>query len=181
MKRFTDASARLAATFGLLLTLTATLAAARDSNTAPTRVHVTWAAATSLSEVKDNPARRGTLRVNEWQKQLTDYVVRRADTLLPPGQQLDIAIDDIKLAGDFEPWQGPDAQDIRFMRDIYPPRVDLHYKLTDAHGTTIREGKARLRDLGYLQRPMLNDNDPLRYDKRLLGDWLSREFRNRAS
>ena len=41
---------------------------------------------------------------------------------------LQLTIDDIKLAGSFEPWRGPDAQDIRFLKDIYPPSMNLHYR-----------------------------------------------------
>lgn len=63
------------------------------------------------------------------------------------------------------------------MKDIYPPRATLHYRLTDASGATIREGESKLSDLAYLQRTTVaNSTDPLRYDKRMLDDWLTKEF-----
>ena len=95
---------------------------------------------------------------------------------LPPDEHLQVTIDDIKLAGSFEPWRGPDAQDIRFLKDIYPPRMDLHYRLTAADGSVIREGTSRLRDLAYLQHTVPTSTDQLRYDKRMVDDWLRREF-----
>ncbi len=62
------------------------------------------------------------------------------------------------------------------MKDVYPPRVDLHYRLLAADGTSIRDGDNKLRDMGYLQRTLPFSNDPLRYDKRLIDDWLRKEF-----
>ena len=140
---------------------------------------VNWAPTDKLTEVKQNPSQRGQLRPQDWMGELTSYLQRRADKQLPAGDQLDVTIDDIKLAGDFEPWHGPNAQDIRFMKDVYPPRIMLHYRLLGADGRTLREGSNKLLDLGYLERPLpTTDTDPLRFDKRLLDDWLRKEFRS---
>ncbi|MBS0569546.1 MAG: DUF3016 domain-containing protein [Proteobacteria bacterium] len=162
----------------LLLLLAAGAVAAQGAQDA--RVDVHWAANDKLSEVRENPFQRGILKPAQWQRTLGDFLRQRAARLLPADQRLEVTITDIKLAGDFEPWRGPQLNDVRFMRDIYPPRIDLHFRLTDASGATLREGSAKLRDLAYLQRTLPDESDPLRYDKRLLGDWLSREFRNRT-
>lgn len=142
----------------------------------PTRVQVAWAPTDQLSEVKDNPMRRGWLRPDDWKQTLGDYLRKRADLKLPAGQQLEVTVNDIKLAGDFEPWRGPSAQDVRFLTDLYPPRIDLHYKLIASDGNTIREGDSKMRDLAYLQRTVPTSTDPLRYDKRLIDDWINQEF-----
>jgi hypothetical protein len=157
----------------LLLLLASAMAQAADTS----RIQVNWAPNDQLSEVKQNPSHRGYMEPAQWQKVLGDYLRRRAERLLPPGQRLVVTIDDIKLAGDYEPWRGVDMQDVRILKDLYPPRMDLHFRLTDASGKILREGSAKLRDLAYLQRALPNDNDPLRYDKRLIGDWLGAEFR----
>lgn len=147
----------------------------------PDRVQVSWAPNDQLSEVKTNSSQRGWLRPEEWQKALSDNLRRHADRVLPPGQKLDVTIEDIKLAGAFEPWRGPNALDIRFMKDIYPPRATLHYKLSDAHGAILREGDSKITDLSYLHRTTnIASTDPLRYDKRMLDDWIDREFRARG-
>jgi len=159
-----------------LLAMLALASTAAMANTDSSRVQVTWAPDQQLSEVKDNPMQRGWLKPKDWEKMLADHLAQRADRLLPPGEQLQVTIDDVKLAGSFEPWQGPAAQDIRFLKDIYPPSMDLHYRLLGADGATVREGHAKLRDLAYLQHTVPSSTDQLRYDKRMIDDWLRREF-----
>jgi hypothetical protein len=146
----------------------------------PSRVQVAWATPANLAEVQSNPMQYGTLRPADWMQMLGDYLRVRADRVLPPGQQLQVTIDDITLAGSFEPWHGPALDDARFMKDIYPPRLKLHYKLMTSDGSTVREKDVRLIDMGYLQHVGLpTDTHPLRYDKRQIDDWLTHEFRAR--
>lgn len=178
MSKNLKSSHRLTLAAAAVLGFAASVAAAVP--VASDRVQISWAPEAQLSEVKDNQFHRGWLRPKDWMQSLGDYLRQRADVTLPPGEKLDVTIDDIKLAGDFEPWHGPDADDIRFMKDIYPPRIDLHYRLLDANGNVLREGSSKLRDLSYLQRVVPNSTDPLRYDKRLLNDWLHKEFRSDA-
>jgi len=143
------------------------------------RVTVNWAPADQLSEVKQNPMERGQMRTKDWEAALSTYLQKRADKQLAPGQRLDVTFEDIKLAGDYEPWHSPQAQDIRFMKDIYPPRATLTYKLTDADGRTIKEGTSKLLDMAYMERGTpTTETDPLRFDKRMLDDWLRKEFRD---
>lgn len=100
---------------------------------------------------------------------------------LPEGQRLELRFKDIDLAGDYEPWRGPDFDDIRIMKDIYIPRMTIDYKLLDASGAVIRSGSERISDMSYLMSArMIPDNDPLRYDKNMLTDWIRREFRKPA-
>lgn len=148
----------------------------------PERIQVIWAPTEKLSEVRDNQMQRGWLRPEDWMKSLGDDLRKHADRVLPPGQQLEVTINDIKLAGAFEPWRRVEQQDIRILKDIYPPRVELHFKLVGSDGRTLREGDKKLVDGAYLQHSVAaNSTDPLRYDKRLLDDWVSREFGNKDS
>ena len=52
-----------------------------------------------------------------------------------------VTITDIKRAGDYEPWQGPRLDDVRIMRNIYPPRINLQFTVTDAQGQVIDQGE----------------------------------------
>jgi hypothetical protein len=65
---------------------------------------------------------------------------------------------------------------VRVVKDIYPPRIDLRFRLTDADGRTLSEGERSLRDSAFLTRDGLDSNDPLRFEKRLLDSWLRKEF-----
>ncbi len=68
------------------------------------------------------------------------------------------------------------------MKEDYWPWMNLHFALLAADGTTIREGDAKLSDGSYLRRAVGSDpNDPLRYDKRMIDEWLRREFGSKSS
>ena len=154
-----------------------TLGVCATASAVPTdRVQVSWAPTDKLTEVRDNQMERGWLRPDDWMRSLDKEWRRAGEHSLPAGQQLQVTINDIKLAGSFEPWRRFDQQDIRIMKDIYPPHVDLHYKLLAADGSVIREGDAKLRDGAYLQHAIGSTTDPLRYDKRLINDWVRHEF-----
>ena len=95
----------------------------------------------------------------------------------PSGAKLQWPIDDISLAGRLQPIYRPGQQDMRVMKESYWPWMNLHFVLLAADGTTIREGEAKLSDGSYLRRAVASDpNDPLRYDKRMVDEWLRTEF-----
>ncbi len=116
----------------------------------------------------------GDMRDGRWLVELQKYVVDRASRRLAPGQHLNVNITDIKRAGDFEPWRGPNFNDIRVVKEIYPPRIELNYVLEDGNGSVAREGRDELTDLAFLRRIERNNTDPLRYEKRLIDDWLGK-------
>lgn len=98
---------------------------------------------------------------------------------IPEGQRLEIRFTNIDLAGDFEPWRGPNFDDIRIVKEIYPPRMEFDYRLVDAAtGAVIRQGSEKLVDLAYLMSAgRLPSHDQLRHDKQMLSDWMRREFK----
>ena len=109
--------------------------------------------------------------------QLKAYLIKQGQAVLKPGQSLHVNITDIQLAGAYEPWRGPRWDYVRIMRDIYPPRIDLDFKLVDQDGNVLREGKRALRDLDYLHSNVsvaAAAGAPLYYDKALLRRWLGR-------
>lgn len=144
-------------------------------------VSVKWDDPAKFTEIRQSSNRFEAER-GDWVQQLARYVQTTAAKPLQPGQTLDVTLVDIKRAGDYEPWHGPRGRDIRIMRDIYPPRITLQYTLKDASGRIISEGDARLSDTGYLQGGgLLSDSDPLRYEKRLLNDWVKRQLTSQAT
>ncbi|WP_363799144.1 DUF3016 domain-containing protein [Lysobacter firmicutimachus] len=140
-------------------------------------VSVRWDDPAKFAEIRYSRNRYDARRGN-WVEQLAEHLRKRAQKELPAGQRLDVDITDIKRAGDYEPWHGPQFDDTRFVRDIYPPRIVLSFKRTDADGRVVEEGQRTLRDLSFLMGPRpLSDSDPLRYEKRLIDDWLRQEFK----
>ncbi len=161
-----------------LLALTSPPLRAADDTAA--RVTVAWPDVATLSETKESHG-RGWQRGEAWLVELRKHVVRVAERTLPPGDRLEVTFTDIKLAGSFEPWRGPQLDDVRIVKDIYPPRIDLRFVRRGADGQVVAEGERALRDPGFLTRSIANARDPLRYEKRLLDEWLRREFGERSN
>jgi len=145
-------------------------------------VSVRWNDPSGFSELRSSRNRFEAQRGN-WVMQLAEHLRDASAKVLQPGQTLDVVIEDIKRAGDYEPWQGPRAADIRILRDIYPPRVDLAYVLKGADGRILDEGQAKLRDSGFLHGStgLAGASDPLRHEKKLLDDWTRRVLAKAAA
>lgn len=146
----------------------------------PDSVTVTLKDPDQFAELRQNRS-YADVRKGYWLEQLRKYVVTRAGKRLAPGQSLDVVITDIKRAGDFEPWRGPSFTDVRIMKDIYPPKISLSYVLKDGNGATLRSADETLRDPAFLSRGANRfGDDSLRYEKRLIDDWLSRLLPRKA-
>jgi len=97
--------------------------------------------------------------------------------LLPAGQTMKVTVTDIDLAGDFEPWRGPaGASDVRIIKSIYPPRLEVSYVRTGADGQVIDQGKDVITDLAFQMRSGLR-TDPYFYEKDLVREWIRRKLR----
>ncbi|MBD8526556.1 DUF3016 domain-containing protein [Pseudomarimonas arenosa] len=112
-------------------------------------------------------------------RQLRKFLQQQAPSYLKPGQRLLVQFTDIDLAGDREPTARLEMRDVRIIRSVYPPKLDFHYRLTDELGNVLREGQASIRDLGFELHHRSRMSDPLRYEKRMLSEWLRDEFVNR--
>lgn len=144
-------------------------------------VKVSWTDPAQFTEIRQSTNRFEAQRGN-WVQQLATYVQTSAGKQLQPGQTLEVTLTDIKRAGDYEPWHGPRGNDIRILRDIYPPRIALTFTLTDAQGQVLAQGERKLSDSGYLHNIGLQrDTDPLRYEKRLVDEWVRRDLRSDAT
>lgn len=105
---------------------------------------------------------------------LKKYIQERAGKVLADGQQLEIVITDVDRAGSYEPWHGPRLSDVRIVKDIYPPRIDLNFTLYGADGKVLRQGQRKLRNAAFLSSSSPVDQDSLRYEKSLIDLWLRR-------
>ncbi|MDZ3992223.1 DUF3016 domain-containing protein [Pseudomonas sp. Teo4] len=109
-------------------------------------------------------------------KTLTQYLQKLGQRYLQPGQQLVIDIRDIDLAGRFEPWHS-NAYDVRFMREITWPTIDLTYTLSQP-GQPDKKAQERVSDKMYLSRPgrVASSSDRLYAEKAMLNDWFRQRF-----
>lgn len=175
MQRFHSLSLRLALLLCAVSITACTALAKTPAPDAAQRVTVTWSDPADFSDRRENPGFRRD-RPELWLGQLAQHLQRRADRALPAGERLSVTFTDIKRAGTYEPWRGPLWDDVRIVKDLYPPRIDLHFTLTDANGTELEGGDRSLRDPAFLSRDVPVHDDPLRFEKRLLDDWVRREF-----
>ena len=93
---------------------------ASDQPSAPRRTEVVFDHPEKFTDVRDSsmPSDRGRDSILS---ELRDDLVARASPMVPDGYKLTVTFTDIKLAGDFEPWRGPQWDDIRIVKAIYPP------------------------------------------------------------
>jgi hypothetical protein len=103
---------------------------------------------------------------------IRDFIVREATRTLPAGDDLTITFTDIDLAGDYEPWHGAQWDDVRVVKDIYPPAFKFTYSVTDSSGKVLKQGSENIRDLNFQTRLVLDTSDTLRYEKDILKDWV---------
>ncbi len=110
---------------------------------------------------------------------LREYMLDEAKRFIPQGDTLFVSVTDVDLAGEYEPWRGPQWDDVRIVKDIYPPKINLSFRVTDSTGRVLKEGKRELRDLAFLMNlSMQFREDRLRHEKTLLDDWFRSEFRD---
>ena len=143
-------------------------------------VQVQWTDPAQFTDLKYSGNRWEAARGN-WVFQLAEHLRDSASKRLPEGDRLDVTITDIGRAGRYEPWHGMRMQDVRIMRDVYPPSMKLEFRQYDANGQLVAEGTRELRDLGYLMSAgaLPGTSDTLRFEKRMVDDWARTEFRDR--
>jgi hypothetical protein len=151
--------------------------AAESKGVPESRVSILFVKPDEFTDVKESAFGSEPERVallGEIQK----FTRETAETLLPEAFRLEIKITNIDMAGDYEPWRGPQFLDVRIVKDIYPPRMDLEFRLLDADGKVVKEGRRDLRDLAFMMKlSILPNTDRLRHEKELLRDWLNEELR----
>jgi hypothetical protein len=145
---------------------------------AASRVEVTFVDPDKFSDAADasrgsDYGRDGNLDI------LKEHLERRASRAIGEGQKLVVKITDVDLAGEVEPWRGPRLQDVRIVKEIYPPRIDLSFQLLDSAGAVVKEGTRHLTDMSFLMNVSPIRKDARIYEENLLDDWIRAEFRSK--
>jgi hypothetical protein len=138
-------------------------------------VSVTFQDPDKFTDVREN---HSTTTSTYYLDELKACLQETAAPLLGAGQKLAITVTDVDLAGE-NLFNQPDQ--IRIMKEIYAPRVNLKFQLVGGDGKVLKEGERRLTDQLYLhQVRMPGDQDPLHYDKRMIKQWVQDEFRAKS-
>lgn len=108
---------------------------------------------------------------------LGGHLERLSARCLAAGETLEYRVLDINLAGRNE-WWHRGGDDLRVMRDITWPRIELSFVWRDAVGKVLGEGHEQVSDMSYLWRSawVRNDSDPLPHEREMLRDWIERRF-----
>jgi hypothetical protein len=108
---------------------------------------------------------------------LASHLEELAQTRLPAGQQLDIVVTDIDLAGQVPPMVAARMGEVRVLgRNVDWPRIALRYTLRDGE-RVLAEGSEVVADMAYMAHTGLQPgNGALPYERRMLSDWFDRRF-----
>ena len=107
--------------------------------------------------------------------ELEKFLIETGARYLPPTMKLNIRVTNIDLAGDFELFRGPQADQVRITKGLYPPRIMLEFEVIDGTAA-VKSGKRDLTDINYQLRNAYPGEDYLRYEKDILRDWLRAEL-----
>jgi hypothetical protein len=148
---------------------------AADPDTKASNVTVTFHESEKFTDARSS---FGSDTDEGYLKIISEHLQKTAAKHLAAGQKLEITITDVDLAGDFIPGNVRN-QDVRIIKEIYIPRIKLSFKLLDASGKVVKEGERKLSDLNFMMNTgIIGRNDSLFYDKELLSNWVSKEFKS---
>ena len=108
--------------------------------------------------------------------ELEKFIIATGARYVPENMKLNIRVTNVDLAGDFELFRGPQADQVRITKGLYPPHIVLEFEVVDNAGKAVKSGKRDLTDIDYQQRSVYPADDYLRYEKDILRDWLRAEF-----
>lgn len=161
------------------LGLTAALALRADTPRTDSRTDVIFDHPEKFADIRDMdpPTDKGQADILN---RIRDYLVHETAGMVPDGYKLTITFTDIHLAGNFEPWRGPQWDEVRIVKAIYPPAFKFTYTVTDPSGKVVRKGSEDIRDLDFQIRVDVTPDDPLHYEKDILSEWARSNLRDLA-
>ncbi|RTR31187.1 DUF3016 domain-containing protein [Shewanella atlantica] len=157
---------------------------------------LTSTAAIAADEIVENPVTEQGMVKIEWQEPknfrdvkavgdiqsryekrtfelLTKNLNKEAGKTLKSEQKLEMLVTDLDLAGDVRPTFGATMNDIRLVEELYPPRITFSYKILEGD-KVIMAGDEKLTDMGFMQRVGRASDKPMRYESKMLADWLKK-------
>ena len=102
-----------------------------------------------------------------WVEALSEHMADRIAEALRDGERAEVNISDIRRA---TAMSGASSQ------DVVPPRIALTFKRLSAKGKVVQTASRTLQDNALQLKGRRYENDPLRYEKALVDDWVAKEF-----
>ncbi|GIU02519.1 DUF3016 domain-containing protein [Shewanella morhuae] len=104
---------------------------------------------------------------------LTKNISKEASKILKPNQKLEMTMTDVDLAGDMRPTFGATPDDLRVIKDLYPPRMTFTYQILE-NDKVIIVGDEKLSDMGFLGGIHSSTDKPFIYETKMLTEWLKK-------
>ncbi|MCU8070886.1 DUF3016 domain-containing protein [Shewanella sp. SM32] len=104
---------------------------------------------------------------------LTENINKEAAKILKQNQKLEMTITDVDLAGDMRPTFGATANDLRIIKDIYPPRMTFSYQVME-NDKVIIAGDEKLSNMGFMDGIQSLNDKPFMYETKMLTEWLKK-------
>ncbi|GHA93023.1 DUF3016 domain-containing protein [Shewanella indica] len=117
---------------------------------------------------------------SRYEKRLFDTLTKTLDkdvsSSLKDNQKLELTVTDVDLAGDVRPTFGATANDIRVVKNVYPPKISFSYRLLEGDQVVIA-GDEKLTDMQFLDHVDRINSDSFRYEERMLKDWFQKTLK----
>ena len=102
-----------------------------------------------------------------WVEALSEHMADRIAEALRDGERAEVNIADIRRAT---------AMLGASSHEVVPPRISLTFKRLSAKGKVVQTASRTLQDNALQLKGRRYENDPLRYEKALVDDWVTKEF-----
>lgn len=136
---------------------------------------VTWTEYKKYRDIRSGNENRKNFRERTF-KNFEKHFTKLAENL-SEGQIFKVDVTDVDLAGDT---LAGGIDRIRIVKEIYYPRINFSYQLTNADGSEVVSDEIVLRDMNFMQGSRLKyRNDSLGYEKKMLDDWFFKVFKDR--
>ncbi|MCE9787641.1 DUF3016 domain-containing protein [Shewanella chilikensis] len=139
------------------------------------KVKIEWQSPKNFRDIES----AGELQ-SRYEKRLFDTLTKALDkdvsSSLKDNQKLELTVTDVDLAGDVRPTFGATANDIRVVKNVYPPKISFSYRLLDGDQLIIA-GDEKLTDMQFLDHVDRINSDSFRYEERMLKDWFQKTLK----
>ncbi|MCL1038445.1 DUF3016 domain-containing protein [Shewanella submarina] len=135
-------------------------------------VKITWQNPDKYSDIESTAERQSRFEQRAFDS-MTENLAKLARKVLTHGEQMQMTVTNVDLAGDVRPTFGASASDIRVLKDIYPPKITFSYQITKGQ-QVIMSGEEELRDLNYLGGIQPRRQESFMYENQMLKHWFNK-------